>query len=291
MDSGPTQRIPAAINAMPSSREHFTSADLARIQSETFVQDIEFHDRLGSTNDRALQLAGDDTRDLPLLVLTDDQTHGRGRGANRWWSAPGALTFSLLLRGPQNKTASWPPPQTALAAGLSGCLAIDELLPDHRPHLKWPNDILLEGRKLCGVLIEVHRGTAPRMVVGIGVNVNNSVAGAPEELRDTAVSMFDLTRHAHSRTEVLVCYLRHLAEVLSLVPARTLELVKGCRKYCFLLGKTVECRMGTRCIRGICRGIDDDGALMVDTESGMQRCFSGEVQLCQGAGRGSKELC
>ena len=70
--------------------------DLPRLLAETFIQRIEFHEELPSTNDLALRLAVDETLATPLLVLADRQTAGRGRGVNRWWSNDGALTFTLV---------------------------------------------------------------------------------------------------------------------------------------------------------------------------------------------------
>ena len=71
--------------------------DINRILRETFVVEVEHHDELGSTNDRAMQRAKQGASRLPLLVIADRQTAGRGRGGNRWWTGPGSLAFSLLL--------------------------------------------------------------------------------------------------------------------------------------------------------------------------------------------------
>lgn len=267
------------LNTKPPSEERFTAADLSRIEADTFVRQIDYHKRLGSTNDLSLELASRGDLRTPLLVVTDQQTRGRGRGANRWWSAPGALTFSILIDMPQAKAASCPPPQIALAAGLSGCLTIDAMLPDHRPGLKWPNDVLLNGRKLCGILIEASRSPIPRVVLGVGINVNNSLDQAPPEVRDIGISLFDATGRTHSRTEVLVRFLMHLSEKLELVADRNSDVIGLCRHYCVLHGQTVECHWGKQRIRGRCRGIDDDGALSVETDNGVKSCYSGEVHV------------
>ena len=80
----------------------FSTADLARIQSETYLRAVEYHRQLPSTNDLALELAPRDDVELPLLVLTEQQTAGRGRGENQWWSSAGTLTFSLLIEAEAN---------------------------------------------------------------------------------------------------------------------------------------------------------------------------------------------
>jgi BirA family biotin operon repressor/biotin-[acetyl-CoA-carboxylase] ligase len=274
------ERETDTVNSLPSSDEGFTGTDLARVEADTAVKAIEFHHQIRSTNDRALEMAAGDDLETPLLVLAEHQTHGRGRGANPWWSAEGALTFSLLLDSSRWGNSSTPPPQVALAAGLSVCRAIDQLLPEHRPGLKWPNDVYLQGRKVCGILIESRHAKCPRTVLGVGINVNNSFASAPTNRQQVAVSMSEVAGRRMSRTRVLIGFLRHLEGQLDLLARDISPLIEACRHYCLLQGQTVECHVGSRRVRGVCRGIDQDGALRLDTESGVERCFSGQVELC-----------
>lgn len=154
--------------------------DVQRILSATSVRTVEYHDELTSTNDLALQLVSG--QPLPLLVVAERQTGGRGRGGNKWWAAEGALTYSLVVDAAalRLEQRSWPRVSLTVALAISDTL--DELLPNRAVQLKWPNDVYLQGRKVCGILVE----TAPRfpgvLVLGIGVNVNNSLAAAPAEL-------------------------------------------------------------------------------------------------------------
>src|SRR4051794_9611453 len=84
--------------------------DLERISRSGLVAHVEYHESLGSTNDRALELAASETPPLPLLVLTERQVAGRGRGTNRWIAEPGALPFSVLLEAPADRLppSRWP---------------------------------------------------------------------------------------------------------------------------------------------------------------------------------------
>lgn len=264
---------------MSSSRQPFSASDLDRIRAATFVRRVELHNQLGSTNDLALQRAARDTLETPWLVLAERQTRGRGRGSNRWWSAEGSLTFSLVLDTSPSGQAPGPRPQVALAAGLAVCLAIDRQLPDHRPALKWPNDVYLQGRKVCGILIEVPHGKRSRMVIGVGVNVNNSFARAPVEQRRIAVSMRDVTHRWQPRTEVLIELLRQLESLLGTLQSDLPRMIQRCRDYCMLQGKIVQCHSGGRQVQGRCRGMDHDGALVLETDAGVHRCVSGECSL------------
>jgi biotin-(acetyl-CoA carboxylase) ligase len=148
--------------------------DLARLSASGLVAGIDFHESLGSTSDRALGLAAEGAIALPHLVLAQRQTAGRGRGANRWWAADGALTFSLVLAAPPDRLPPDRWPQVALVAGLAVCDALRSLAPAAELRVKWPNDVFLAGRKVCGILSESVPGWRDRLVVGIGVNVNNS---------------------------------------------------------------------------------------------------------------------
>ena len=87
---------------MSEDRHFYSIEDIAKIRAATFVAEVEHHAEVGSTNDRALQLAASDGRPTPTLVVADRQTLGRGRGANRWWADRGALTFSLVV-----EAAAW----------------------------------------------------------------------------------------------------------------------------------------------------------------------------------------
>ena len=93
--------------------------DIDRILRETFVARAEYFPTIGSTNDRALECAAQDDGQLPLLVVADQQTAGRGRGVNRWWTGPGALAFTLLLDGPTVGADRSRSPLVALAAAVA----------------------------------------------------------------------------------------------------------------------------------------------------------------------------
>ena len=195
--------------------DRFAPSDIARIVSETFIDRVDYHEEIESTNSRATQLAAaasantvPDDRSC-VLVLTENQTAGRGRGANRWWSTRGALTFSVLIRpnAVDLPTDRWP--QLSLTAGLAVCEAIESLLSDVTVGIKWPNDVYLSGRKVCGILVEAGggqpgSGVIGNIVFGIGVNVHNSAENAPHELRDKVIALSDVATGTIRRVDVLV---------------------------------------------------------------------------------------
>ncbi len=151
---------------------------------------VERHASIGSTNDEAFRRA-DEGAPEGLVVLADAQTAGRGRQGRAWWDAPGAsLLFSILLR-PTLPLAQCPLLALALACSVAdaGAEATGAVLT-----VKWPNDVVHDGRKLCGVLAEsrvpgVPSSKRPAVVIGAGVNANQTADDFPAELRGTATSL------------------------------------------------------------------------------------------------------
>ncbi len=250
--------------------------DPFRVERETFVAEAEVHAELASTNDRALHLAQTATR-LPRLVVALRQTAGRGRGANRWWADEGALTFSLLLDVPRLPLERWP--QISLTVGGAVCEAVAALIPAADVRLKWPNDVYVNGRKACGILVEVPPAPVTgRIVIGIGLNVNNSVSGAPAEIRARATSLRDVGGTSLNLTDVLVAVLRGVDSDLASLDAGDPDLAARWRRLCLLSGRSVALHDGARSIAGTCLGIDDDGALLLQTEAGPRRFLGGVVE-------------
>ena len=269
---GLTARLPMINKTMN------TPFDVERIRTETFVEQVEFRTEMPSTNDLALELARQDSLRPPVLVLTERQTQGRGRGEHRWWSTAGALTFSLVLDMGVGEIPSERWPQVSLTAGLAVCEALSLLHPEIEAGLKWPNDIYIGRRKICGILIEAPSRPKGRMVVGVGINVNNSFAHAPEELRGTATSLHEATGCQFNLNDVLIHFLKALSTDLELLTSDPARVRQRWQQYCRLTGRAVRVSRGQQRIHGICQGIDDDGALVVRTDAGVERCFAGEIQ-------------
>jgi BirA family transcriptional regulator, biotin operon repressor / biotin---[acetyl-CoA-carboxylase] ligase len=262
-----------------AGQRRLSLGDIDRILSNTFIQAVDYYETLPSTNTRAIELAADKRSEhrLPVLVITDVQTAGRGRGLNRWWSSQGSLTFSVLV-GPETvrlAPKNWP--QISLAAGLAVCDAVEQLVGGLQPALKWPNDVLVNGRKVCGILAEVAGGQPGSLVIGIGVNVSNRSTIAPPELQSSVVALEELSPHKVSRADVLVAILQRLDARVHWLASSPDALYGEWSRRCVLTGKNVEVEIHSRRIVGVCRGIDQDGALLLRTVHGDQRCLSGTI--------------
>ena len=249
--------------------------DIDRVLSETFVARAEYLPTVGSTNDYAAECAAREDGELPLLVVTDCQTAGRGRGANRWWAGPGALTFSLLMDPRQIGGERGPTPLAALAVAVAVVETVGPRLPDCRVGLHWPNDVMAGGRKLAGILIEALPDR--RHIVGIGVNANNTLVDAPEELRARVGTLRDLGGCECDQTAVLVELLQRLQRAFERLSGRPEQIARQADAMCLQRGSEWVVRQGDVMTRGVCCGIADDGALRMETHDGERLCYSGTL--------------
>lgn len=253
-----------------------TPFDLDRLERETFVRRVEYFDETSSTSDVALALAEQDDGPFPLLVLAARQTAGRGRGANRWWSTEGALTFSLALDAEPRRLSADRRPLVSLVAGLAICETVAAIAPQHDVGVKWPNDVHLDGRKVAGILAESAR-RGQRLIVGVGINVNNTLREAPPEIAARAAALVDAAGRMHSLTDVLVSALQHFSAAWDSLLSCEASVIERLRRRCVLTGRRVMVESGTSTSTGLCRGIADDGALLLETPDGLRPCFAGVV--------------
>ena len=252
--------------------------DIARLISETTVRHVEYHETLPSTNTTAVELLGPLLENSPALVLTSEQTAGRGRKGNFWWSSTGALTFTLVVDAVELPMTPERRPMVSLAAGLAVRDALQDCAPEHVFSLKWPNDVLTGSQKICGILVEQHSvADTHGVLIGVGVNINNSLRGAPAEVAQRATSLFDLQEDSFDLTTVLISILQRLDFRISQLTAQPRLALSEVNRHNILTGRTVTLQLGESSLTGTCLGIDEDGQLVLQTESRLHRCSSGIV--------------
>lgn len=220
---------------------------------------------VASTNSHALELARQGAAE-GTLVTTDDQTAGRGRVGRPWKSLPGQqLALSLVLR--PSFTANF----LMMASALAVADAIASVAP-LRPDLKWPNDILVGGRKICGILIETSEGV---VVLGIGVNVNGSLASDPE-LAARAATLAEAAGRAVSREALLAAIVRQLDAVyFTLADAAGRAAVREAwRARLATLGRPATVTQHDQTLTGLAEDVDADGALLLRTDDGALRTIT-----------------
>jgi len=242
-------------------------------------RDCRYVEETGSTNRDAAACAEAGAAE-GLTIVAGRQTAGRGRMTRAWFSPPGAnLYFSLLLR-PEvelSRAASLP-----LVMGLAVAEALRGLAPAVAARVKWPNDILVRGRKLSGVLCEMQLETdrVRHIVAGVGVNVNLARNELPEELRERATSLKIESGETFSRAAALAAVLNRFEPLYDRWRAEGLApLVPVLDEWDALRGRHITLDQGGRRIEGRAEGIAPDGALRLRTADGLVPIYSGEAHI------------
>jgi len=201
------------------------------------------------------------------IATTDHQTGGRGRLGRSWVEAPAsAVLVSILLRPPPEL----PAPQLSLVGGLAAALAAEDAL-ELAAQVKWPNDVMVDRRKVAGVLAEAREGT---VVLGIGLNVNQTRDELPADARMPVASLRTIDGRVRDREQVLASLLAHLDGLYAAWRGRGLDAVYedlGARD--FLRGR----RVSVDGVSGTAQMIARDGRLELTTDSGPVAVASGEV--------------
>ncbi|MDY7039945.1 MAG: biotin--[acetyl-CoA-carboxylase] ligase [Chloroflexota bacterium] len=230
--------------------------------------------RVGSTNDEAKRLA-EAGEPEGTLVIADEQTAGRGRLQRTWWAPAGtALLMSLILRP---ELAPHQAQRLTMLCSLAICDAITEVT-GLTTAVKWPNDVLLRGRKVCGILTDlgIEGSRLVYAVVGMGINVNVNFHAAGE-LASTATSLAQELGHEVSRAELLRAILIGLEERYTRLRAGDSPHVEWTARLA-TVGQQVTIATSTGQLSGVAEGVDADGALLLRDDNGaLRRILAGDV--------------
>lgn len=240
---------------------------------------IDYHEMIGSTNDRAKELAAQGSAE-GSLVVSEDQNRGRGRKGRTWFStASHGICISMILRPSMN-------PSEASRITLMTAVALAETFRDItglEVTIKWPNDILIRGRKLSGILTEMsmEMDRVDYVVVGVGVNVNNPADHFPAEVRDIATSLAVETGHAVSRVDLLRQFLARFESCYALVEGQGFsQIMKRWKALSDIIGRTVAVDLIGSRIQGRVEDVDETGVLVLrDGDGQVHRVISGDVLL------------
>ena len=253
---------------------------LSRLSAGCIVgRDIQVFQQTSSTNDVAEKLARDGVAE-GVVIFAETQTKGRGRLGRKWLSPAGqGLWFSVLLR-PGMPTGSVTQLTIAAATAVARAIRLETGLS---PQIKWPNDILLRGKKVVGILTELSAelDRVKHLTLGIGVDVNHAASEFPPELRKLATSLkIECGRHL-SRIDLAAAILRELDRDYARICTGQFEAVADeWQELCATIGRRVTIHVGPRTLQGHAEALDDDGALLLRTEHGrLERIIGGDVTL------------
>ncbi len=253
----------------------------ARLTTKWLGHSLVYADVTGSTNTDAAVLGREGARH-GTVVVADRQTSGRGRLGRTWESEQGINLYMSALLRPRLTPAE--APQLSLIAGVAVSSALEQRGLAAR--IKWPNDVVVGKRKVCGVLTEIDAETdrVSFVVVGIGVNINSRESDFPEELRPRATSFLIETGSRLSRAAFLSELLAELERVYEAFEAEGFAAVRSeWEQRSDMAGRKVAIDGAGRRVEGVCRGIGHDGSLLVEDGQGRQeRVIAGDVTVLGG---------
>ena len=252
---------------------------LEKALSRLPIPKIYFYEETDSTNDQALKLAAEGAGEF-TLVIAERQTAGRGRMGRRWVTKAGAsLAFSLILRPEEREFPSIS--LFSLMGGLAVCHAIEKICGTIHTQVKWPNDVLLDGRKTCGILAETswQGNQLAGLVLGIGINLLEGSVPPAEELLFPATC---IQAHCGEKIERLDFLAAVLEQIVDLRPAfLEADFMTDYSNHLSFVGQKVFLNSGSGThVRGTLVGVDRNGQLILQDENGEEKGYPiGDLHL------------
>ncbi len=252
------------------------------ILQQTFIKKVYYYPQLGSTNQQAIELIRAGVAPVPSLVITDCQTRGRGRGHNSWWSGVGSLAFTVIFKPAKSSLSVCRFSTIPLVVGFSLRRTIQAYLSGRLVTLKWPNDILVDGKKICGILCENEQGYQKQhyLLVGIGINVNDPRNGAPEELQSVFVSLYELLGVKNDKEELLINCLENMEMDLRRFSGEGFLYFRDkWSDFDYLLNKIISINYESSVATGKYLGLSESGGVLIDEDGQLNEYISGEVKV------------
>lgn len=250
-----------------------------RLHTSEIASSLEVVEQIESTNTVLKRRAAE----LPsgYALVADSQTGGRGRRGRSFLSPSGTGVYLSILLRPELPLAQVN--TLTIGAAVAACRAFEEAA-GFRPSIKWVNDVLKDGKKLCGILteasIEAETGALSYVVVGIGMNVRTPESGFPEELRAIAGSLEDFSAHPVDRNHLTAAFLNHMEECYRLICANDLSaLLAQYRSYIDFLRQPIRILENGSAREATALEIDDCGHLIVESNGTRETLFAGEISI------------
>ncbi len=234
--------------------------DIKEISNNIDIEKIIYFESVDSTNKigQELALKGNGR----FLILAEEQNSGRGRFKRKWHSSIGGIYISI---GVNTNSFNFPPQLLSIICAMSVIEAIKKR--DILPVFKWPNDVLVNGKKISGILLELINNIA---ICGIGINANNSI----DEISLIATSMNNETGIKYSIEGVIIDIINNLEKIKN-----EKEQIYNFLRNSGMNGKHITVNTVSKCIKGIVTGISDNGELIIETENGLMNIIEGDIKM------------
>jgi len=258
------------------------------LKTRVIGRTIHFFHVLPSTNNMAKELAERGARDGTVIV-TETQTHGRGRLGREWISPKGGLWFSIILRP---RVSLRDTPKLTFMASVAVAKTIIKLF-GLETEIKWPNDVLIKGKKVCGILTETaSRGEALNFaVIGVGINANFSLKDLPADLQSSSTTLKEELKEETKR-EVFLCTLLEEIEYYYnwISQGKFSAILSEWKHLAKFLGSYVEVRSLDEKIEGWATDIDQNGALIIILrDHSIRKIVSGDLTIRQTKEKDSRD--
>ena len=262
---------------------------IAHLKTKWVGHHIHYTVRLeDSTNNVGKKLADQGCAD-GMAVIAEEQTHGKGRLSRGWFSPMGyGVWCSVVLRPPFM-------PSEASKCTLLAAVAVIKAINKYKgvnAKIKWPNDVLLAGKKMVGILTEMSAefGRINYIVIGTGINTNVPRAMIPDELKELAISVADVAQEPVQRVQILADYLKNLEDLYETVLKDGFgPVLDEWRKYSDTIGQEVKVIAPDKTYFGTAVDIDEEGLLVVRKEDGtLEKVIAGDVSIRPAAAKGKR---
>lgn len=250
---------------------------LSDLNTRVVGRKIVYFKTLSSTNLYARKLVDCGVDEEGTIVVADIQHHGRGRKGRLWFSLAEGLWFSIIL---------YPniPPQQSMMLTMAASISVAEAIKEVTgldSVIKWPNDVLISGKKVCGVLTEIdaEMDRIKYSIVGIGVNVNNKLS---EGLYGKATTLMEELGFSVSKVQLLKAILKHFDEnYMILVKGNYDSILDKWVSMSNIVGKKIIIQEDKKTMQGIVSKVDIDGSLILQTNTGAHRIYTGDIEYLE----------
>ena len=241
----------------------FANLVQANLKTKRLGQQIEYYTRLSSTNKEAWDLNNNGAQS-GAIVITDNQYKGKGRNNRDWLSTPNkSLTFSILI----NKTI---PAELIAWIPLISSISIKKALSNFNIDivLKWPNDLILDNKKLGGILCEskIIGNSLKKIVIGIGLNINESMKELNKSIQNTATSLYSKSGELYQRERILAEILNQMEPIIDEFPKNIDFVRNNWESSCCHINKEIEFHQGSKKMKGEFKGLGETGSAILNID-------------------------
>jgi len=259
--------------------DHLTPTEIGyRLKTGIIGRNIVSYRSVKSTNNLAAELARNGAVE-GTVVTAEEQTKGRGRLGRNWYSPPGTGIYASIVLKPKFKPEKAPGLSVMTAVALADAV---KKFCDGDVRIKWPNDILINGKKTAGILTELtaDKDRIDYVIIGVGINVNHGAGNFPDELKNIATSLRRVNRRKIDRVEFLKTFFVNFENEYKSYGRHQLKKAHSrIRKYSSLIGHEIKIQLGRRLIEGKVVDIDSTGQLILETDGKKIPIIAGEVTL------------